>query len=246
MNQTFTGVVIKEAPNGENGKLLWVLTEQRGVVCMVATGAKKLTASYLKSVQLFAYSRLTVYEKNGHMTLTEAELIEGFYYIRKDLVALAFASYACEMARIAAVPEDSSMLRLLLNTLYALSKELAPTRLIKAVFELKLCCVSGLMPDVNCECTVCSAPSDGYNITELEPRCHEHCGKTSDFVTLCTSTKKLISYVCSADFARMLSFRASSDTVDEFCLFCEAFAVAALEINPKTLQFYNEISRKQL
>ncbi len=244
MNQTFQGVVIKETPHGENGKLLWILTEERGVVCVVATGARKLTASYLKSVQLFAYSKLTVYEKNGYMTLTEAELIEGFYYIRKDLIALSFASYACEMAYIAAIPNDSSMLRLILNTLYAVSKEIAPVRLIKAVFELKLCCISGLMPDADGLCAVCGKPSDGYNISELEPRCLEHTERKSSFLPLCAATKKLISYVCTAELARMLSFRASADTVDEFCTFCEAFAVASLEVNPKTLQFYNEISRK--
>ena len=94
MNRTFDGVVIREQQSGENGKTLSVLTENDGVVSVSASGARKITASYLKSAQLFAYSHMTVYDKNGHLTLTEAELIEGFYYIRKDLLSLAFASYA--------------------------------------------------------------------------------------------------------------------------------------------------------
>ena len=229
MNETFPGIVIREMPSGENGKLLYVLTADRGVVRINATGARKLTASYLKSVQMFAYSRLTVYEKNGHMTLTEAELIEGFYYIRKDLVALAFASYACEMAYISAVPDDSSVLRLLLNTLYAVSNAIAPINIIKAVFELKLCCVSGLMPDIEDGCAVCGDAVSG-----------------GEFIPLCAAARRIVSFVCGADYSKMLSFRASPDAIEDFCAFCESFMTASMEVNPKTLQFYREISRKQL
>lgn len=246
MEETFQGIVVREAPQGESGKLLWVLTPDKGVVHIFATGARRLSASYLKSVQLFAYSKLTVYEKNGRMTLTEAELIESFYYIRKDLIALAFASYACEMAAITAVPEDSSTIRLLLNTLYAVANEVSPIPLIKAVFELKLCCISGLMPDLEDSCPQCGSPSEGFNVIDMEPRCHIHKGSGDGYVSLCAAAKKIAAYVCSTDFSRMLSFRASPDAAADFCIFSEAFAIAALGVNPKTLQFYNGISRKQL
>lgn len=246
MNETFPGIVIREMPSGENGKLLYVLTADRGVVRINATGARKLTASYLKSVQMFAYSRLTVYEKNGHMTLTEAELIEGFYYIRKDLVALAFASYACEMAYISAVPDDSSVLRLLLNTLYAVSNAIAPINIIKAVFELKLCCVSGLMPDIEDGCAVCGDEAAGFCMNELEPRCAVHAVSGGEFIPLCAAARRIVSFVCGADYSKMLSFRASPDAIEDFCAFCESFMTASMEVNPKTLQFYREISRKKL
>ncbi len=246
MNRTFQGIVVREASQGENGKLLWVLTADYGIVHVLATGAKRLTASYLKSVQLFAYSKLTVYEKNGRMTLTEAELIESFYSIRKDLNALAFASYACEMAALSAVPDDSSTLRLLLNTLYAAANELSAIPLIKAVFELKLCCISGLMPDLEDACTQCGNTSEGFNVIDMEPRCHLHKGREGGYMPLCPAAKKIASFVCAADLSRMLSFKASPDAAADFCIFSEAFAVASLGVNPKTLQFYNEISRKQL
>ena len=246
MSETFPGIVIREMPSGESGKLLYVLTADRGVVRINATGARKLTASYLKSVQLFAYSKLTVYEKNGRMTLTEAELIESFYYIRKELVALAFASYACEMAYISAVPDDSSVMRLLLNTLYAVANAVAPVNIIKAVFELKLCCVSGLMPDIDDGCAVCGDEAAGFCIKELEPRCTVHADSGGGFIPLCTAARRMVTYVCGADYSKMLAFRASPDATEEFCAFCEAFMTASMEVNPKTLQFYREISRKQL
>ncbi len=246
MDKTFQGLVVYESPYGETGKILTVLTEEMGTVKVLATGGRTLKSSYITSAQLFAYSTLTVSvnEKGDYMVLKEARLIESFYFIRRDLNALAFCSYACEMAKITAVPNDNSTLRLILNTLYAAQKEVAPIPIIKAVFELKLCCVGGLMPEIEPICGECGEKADGYSLENWIPVCKKHIGNKQKFIPLCAAAFKAIEYICSADFSKMLAFRTSPDAAADLCVFAEAYTVASFEFNPKTLQFYNDISRK--
>ena len=141
MDRKFKGIVIKEKPSGEKGKLLYILTESEGVVQVTATGARSISASYLKSVQLFAYSELSVYEKNGRMTLTEATLLESIYGIRSDLSSFAVSSYMAELCFLVSTAQNDGVLSLFLNCLYALSKSLAESRMVKAVFEYRLCLI---------------------------------------------------------------------------------------------------------
>ncbi len=242
MEKTFQGVVIKEAPSGENGKILHVLTENMGVVRVSATGARKLSTSYVTCTQLFSYSVMTVNEKNGYMILKEAKLIENFHNIRNSLSSLAFASYACEMALIASTPEDSNFLRLCLNALYATANDIKPVPIIKAVFELKLCCISGMTPDITADCCVCGSKACGFAVRDGEMRCKEHMGDKNSFITLDKASLELISFVCDSDFSRMLSFKVSPDSAADFCIFTEAFALYMFDIKPKTLQFYHQIS----
>ena len=56
MQHKVRGLVVRESPKGESGKLLTVLTERDGVITVNAKGVRKISAAYLKSAQLFALS----------------------------------------------------------------------------------------------------------------------------------------------------------------------------------------------
>lgn len=239
MDLSFNGIVVREAPNGEKGKLLYILTETLGVVTVVAKGARNISASYLKSAQLFAYSTFTVYEKNGFRTLTEAALIEGFYGIRKDILALAFASYACESCSVTAVPEDSLNLRLLLNTLFAASNSLAPIPVIKAVFEFKLCCTLGFLPELN-NCADCANQPVGFDYSTFCVVCASHYNKAS-CVPMSAPLLKALRFIRDVDFSRMLAFTTDTETYRSLFEFCEKYFLLSTDIHPKTLDFLKSI-----
>lgn len=245
MNKTFKGAVIREIPTGEKGKLLYVLTENDGVVTVHATGARNISSSYLKSVQLFAYSELSVYEKNGHMTLTEATLIENFYGLRSDIFTLAAASYMSEICAIVSVPSyDDGILRLYLNCLFALSRCLADTDLIKAVFEYRLCVVMGMAPDFS-GCAICEAEGTLYDFDESALFCDE-CAPVPELAyRLTKSAVKALDYLGKCPQSKILSFSLTPDDEKIFCDFCEKYLIYAADVKPKSLDFYHEI-RKDL
>ena len=85
MRHKIKGIVIREVPKGETSKLLTVVTSSLGVITVNAKGVRKLSSPYLKSAQLFAFSDMLIYDKNGFYTLSEASLIADFYPIREDI-----------------------------------------------------------------------------------------------------------------------------------------------------------------
>ena len=56
------GIVLKETPLGENGKLLVVFTKEHGRISVAAKGVKKPGSSLVQLSQLFAYSQLELYK----------------------------------------------------------------------------------------------------------------------------------------------------------------------------------------
>ncbi len=156
MHHKIRGLVIKEQEKGENGKLLTLLTEKQGVISVNAKGVQKLSAAYLKSAQLFALSDMLLYEKNGFYTLMEANLVTDFYKLREDVVSFSLACFICEAASAFSVPgeNESRVLRLVLNSLYALEKQLCSYQKLKMSFEIRLCAECGFCLDAS-ECTYC-------------------------------------------------------------------------------------------
>ena len=101
-----------------------MITEYNGVITVNAKNARKISAGYLKSTQVFAYSNMLLYNKNGYYTLLEAELNNDFYSLREDIETFAFATYACEtVAAVTTEGEDGkTLLSFLLNTLFICGK----------------------------------------------------------------------------------------------------------------------------
>jgi DNA repair protein RecO (recombination protein O) len=240
VDRQFKGIVIKEKPTGEKGKLLYVLTESQGVVQVTATGARSISASYLKSVQLFAYSDLSVYEKNGRMTLTEASLIESFYGIRSDLSAFAAASYMAELCFLVSVAENDGVLPLFLNALYALANSLAETKLVKAVFEYRLCLILGLAPDFS-GCAACGGKGNAFSFAESELFCRDCLPEGEEAFELGDAAVSALDYLNRCARNKILSFSLTGEDKDTFCAFCEKYLLYAADIAPKTLDFYKEI-----
>ncbi|MDL2286999.1 DNA repair protein RecO [Eubacteriales bacterium OttesenSCG-928-G02] len=242
MNREITGVVVREQASGENGKLLYVLTKSEGVLLVNAKGAKKISASYLKSVQLFAYSKMLIYDKNGYLTLTEATLIESFYYIRKDILALATASYICDVASLCSIPsQDEGILKLLLNTLYALNNSLASYKKIKSVFEYELCIMIGFALEAS-ECENCGKPAYLYSFIDNAffcKDCREHI--SGSFICLNSFILKALEYLNNCPLQKMLFFELDEDSMQVFHEFCEKYLIYNTDIKPKTLDFINSL-----
>jgi len=162
------GLVLRETPYKEADVMLTVLTETQGKLSVMARGAKRKGSKLSAAIQLFTYSEFTLYESSGRYTLNEAEPLEMFFGIRDDIVKLALASYFSEVLDQAA-DEDSinpELLRLGLNSLFALSKTAIEKEKIKAAFELKIAHFSGYTPNLD-SCMCCNA-SERLNLFDIK------------------------------------------------------------------------------
>ena len=149
------GLILRETPYKEADVMLSVLTECGGKLSVLARGAKRKGSRVSAGIQLLTYSEFTFYESGGRYTLNDAEPKEMIFGIRNDIVKLSLASYFAEVLEQAADEEtiNPELLRLGLNSLYALAKTSISQEKIKAVFELKVADISGYTPNVfGCSC----------------------------------------------------------------------------------------------
>jgi DNA repair protein RecO (recombination protein O) len=144
------GIVLAEHPYGEFDKMLTVLTAENGKISVSAKGAKKTTGRFLACSQTFCYSSMQLYQgRNGIYTLSDAQLKNSFYNLRNDYDRLMTASEIAKLTMKVAQPEasDSELMRLVLNTLYFLSKGEKSRQLLSAIFKLRLVSEQGFFDD---------------------------------------------------------------------------------------------------
>lgn len=246
MQHKVKGIVVREAVKGENDKLLAILTGEEGVLTVRAPGVRKLSASNLRSAQLFAYSDLLLYAKNGFYTLQESILREDFYALREDVTDFALGCYLCELASAVSVggEEGNEILRLLLNALYAAEKKIAPPKLIKTAFEFRLAALIGYEPELS-ECPLCGKPAeqmqnrmfeltDGYLFCASCDSPEEGFTRRAPVSPACYAAMK---HLLASPVNKIFLFRLEESALAELSALTEEYLLLRVERKMKTLDF---------
>lgn len=159
MLYTTDGLVIRSLDHGENDRLITLLTPERGQVTVIAKGARSMKSKMLNLTQPYVYGNFEINAKGNYSWLRGGSSYELFYRLRDDVEKLFLAAYICDVAYEVTGEDVPSLdiLRLTLNTLYAIMTDMRPLEIIKSVFELRTAGYSGYMPNVGycgkCRCT---------------------------------------------------------------------------------------------
>lgn len=244
------GLVIKQTDSGEKGKLLTILTENRGVVYAKATGGKNISAGYFRSCQLFTYSEFHFRGGNtpGCFILLDALYYHSFFDLSKDMERFALASYCTELCKISLVgsDDDKEALRLLLNTLYTIEKSEYPYDHIKAVFEIRLATLLGFEPYLN-ECDVCGKdlPSEDvftfFDIGQSCVRCENCVGaleESEDVIRMPAAVYRSVLHAASSAKDDIFKFKTDEETLGVFSEISEKYILRRLECESKSLPLY--------
>ena len=121
MLSQFRGLVLAENPWGESDKILTVLTAEAGKISVLLKGGASLRNKSAASCIPFCFSEFVTADRGGRPWVREASEIESFPRIRKNLELTSAALYICDVAGDVCVEnsDESEMLQLVLNTLYA-------------------------------------------------------------------------------------------------------------------------------
>ena len=263
MRRTVDGLVLRQIESGENDRRLLVLTAE-GTMWMSAKGARSVRSKYAAISQQFSYANFEFYEKNNGKWLSGGSANASFFGLNSDLTGFSLACYIAQIAEEISgenYPAED-VLRMTLNTLYAIEKKLKPYAQIKAVYELFAANVSGFMPNIE-SCDDCGSESfaenealwlDVMNGAIVCDTCLKKRGnglplpETDEFYTknvllpLDTSALHAIRYVCSAPPQRIFSFGLSDKRSAElFYRASEQYMLNHLERDFETLHFYNSI-----
>ena len=240
------GLVILEKSVGESDRLVTILTREEGVVHAFAQQAKKIKSNKLSATQLFSYSRFTIFKGRDKYIIDDAQSIEVFFDLRRDIERLSLAQYFCELAGALAPQEAEAgdFLRLILNAFHFLCKGIKPNLLIKAIVEMRMLSLAGYMPDLVC-CAGCSC----YEADEmyfLPRRGLIYCGdcfqpSAEPMVKLSRGAMTGLRHTIYADFEKLFSFSLSPQGLKELSSASELYVLTTLERSFNTLDFYRQM-----
>ena len=252
------GLVLSTVDLSESDRLITIYTDELGLISAFAKGARSLKSRKMSSTMQFCYSSFVLYQQADKYWIREASLIESFFEIRQSIEGLALSAYIVEvLSNVGTSDADPSLLRLALNSLYAIANEKYPLEIIKGAYEMRIATILGFMPDViSCsrcderagdfyfdvmagrmECAACHARSQLLNESLTE----EH--ETHILCILPESVKNAMCYCIYAPLEKLFSFNILGDDVRFFSHACEEYLLNHLERGFKTLDFYNEVKR---
>lgn len=91
------GLIIKRTNFSEADRILTVFTKEHGKIKVLAKGVRRITSKRSGNVELFNLAKLTLHAGKHFDLLTEAEVLESFIDIRKNLKKIGFCYHLCEI-----------------------------------------------------------------------------------------------------------------------------------------------------
>ena len=262
MIYTTDGLVLRSKDWENSGKLLTILTPERGQVAVIAKGASSMHSKLLPLVQPYVYGNFEIYQKNGSLGwLRGGSVTQPLYGLSRDLDRLSLSAYLSEVA-LDTTGEDEpavDVLRLILNALYALSEDKYPAWIIKGAFEWRVAALSGFLPDLG-GCHVCGGAPGGDFYLDVMNGClicsdclnkqgmvkgsrvyDDLDGERSLLLPISPAVVAACRYILCARVERVFAFSLEESERDIFASVCENYLLHHLERDFDSLQFYKSL-----
>ncbi len=239
------GVVLKENITRESDRVITVLTNS-GIVRAYAKAAKNIKSKKFTATSPLCYSEFVLREGGDLYIVNSAEEIEIFYNLRNDIERLSLAQYFCELLSSVA-PEETDceeILRLTLNSLHFLCSETKSIYLVKSVFEMRLMCLLGFMPDL-VACKGCAKFEDNtvfFDVFDSSIYCAECLPqKPGNYIKIGLSELSVLRHIVYSEFNKIFGFSASNESLRAVSSLCERYVEAMVERRFRTLDYFNSV-----
>lgn len=207
----FRGIIIKQSNYGEAHRMLSIFTENDGIIKAVRYGVRGKKASNAAAFQMLCYGDFKLRPSRGDiMTAASADILDGFYPVSEDIVKLSLMTYFADItyALLGEANPDKRILSLFLNTVYAAAYRDEPYMKLKAVYELKLMCAGGFMPQLG-GCGVCNADTQYFSPERgcMVCRVHRNVGD----MKISPQAAALMRHIVNSPDKKMLAFSVKDE-----------------------------------
>ena len=143
-----TGMILKQSPMGEYDRRVCLLTKERGKISAFARGARKPGNRLTAATNLFAFGTFKLYSGKSSYTMTDADVQNYFEDLMTDYIGAYYGMYFTEVADYYTREnnDEREMLKLLYQSLRAISAPSLPNELVKCAYEIKSIVVNGEFP----------------------------------------------------------------------------------------------------
>ena len=245
MYMTIQGIVLRVTDYKERDALLTLLTGTQGKITVKARGLRRKNSPLVAPCQLLAFGEFTVFEYKGQYTINEAQSLELFTPLRRNLTKLSLGTYFAQVSEVLSQEDCPSpeLLSLLLNCLFALCHLDLTEALVKAVFELRASCLSGYTPDLF-GCHICGSQTPNrFDLSAGQLECMNCRSSESNGIRMPVTPAILeaMRYICLCDPKKLFSFQLGRETLEQLGNLTEAYLTTQLERGFSTLDFYKSL-----
>lgn len=96
-NYKTTGVVIKRNNYSEADRIVTVFTKHFGKLRILAKGVRRIKSRRSGNIELFNLANITLHSGSKIDLLSEAEVINSYQFLKKDLYKVGWAYHLCEL-----------------------------------------------------------------------------------------------------------------------------------------------------
>lgn len=148
-----TGMVLKAEPIGEYDKRVVILTKERGKISAFAKGARKPDSRLLAATNPFSFGEFKLFIGRSSYNITDAAISNYFENLRKDFEGAYYGMYFLEVMDYYTREnnDEKEMLKLLYQSLRAVSHQGLENRLVRYIFEMKAMTLNGEFPGMPAE-----------------------------------------------------------------------------------------------
>lgn len=217
------GIVICEKAHGETSKIIQILTEQYGIIGVIAKGARTMKSEFRTSTVKMTYGTFDMAYKKGKLsTLVAVDVISNFRNILKDIAVVTYASYLLDLSEqvMRECTSNRYIFQNLIDALYKMNEGFDPV-VISSIVELKYLEYLGVMPCFD-SCVICGESKD--IVTASSTRGGYICNRclTSERI-LSQKTLKLLRMLYYVDIKKISKLDIGNDVKHELHTFLEEY-----------------------
>ena len=219
MNQiVLTGMVLSVAPVGEYDRRVVILTKEQGKISAFAKGSRRPNSPLVGAVNPFTFGEFTMYEGRSSYTIQSVNVSNYFSELREDVVGAYYGFYFLEVANYYARErnDERELLKLLYQTMRALTNPHLPNQLIRYIFELKVLTINGQGPQVF-QCIVCGDTERPkvFSAAKGGLVCSECSRDVIDGIVLDDSTLYSMQYIETSTIEKLYTFNVTEKVLTE-------------------------------
>ena len=203
-----TAIVLNSTPIGEYDRRVVLLTKERGKITAFAKGARRQTSKLMAATNLFAFGEFKLYPGRNSYTMTDAQIQNYFETLRIDFEGAYYGMFFLEVCDYYTREnnDEKEFLKLLYQSLKALSVKSLNRKLVQCIFEMKAMVINGEFPGI---------PAEG-NWQE--------------------STEYAVSYIMSSSIEKLYTFTVSETVLDELIRISERYRYHYIDREFKSLE----------
>ncbi len=214
--QSFTevlGLVLKAEPIGEYDRRIVLLTREKGKITVFARGARRQNNRFLAATTPFCFGEFKLFAGRNSYSLSDVTVTNYFEEVRSDFELAFYGMYFMELADYYAREntDEKQMLKLLYQSLKALTHPALGRDFVKLVYEMKAIMINGEFPGV---------PEKGEDLSGAD---------------------RAIRYLWDTSAEKVYSFQVSEVVFEELKIRCGEICKQVLDREFKSLEMLNSL-----